>query len=332
MSEPTAPPLEHETSQPRARNWLNVLHWREDVGLLLVYALLIGLFSCLSPYFLSVLNFRNMLSTVAVIGIISSASTIVIVSGGIDLSVGSVAAIAGVLIAQLANRAPIEVAVIAALLAGGVIGLFNGAAITLARINPLITTLGTLSIVHGLAFIFAGGLTHSIGSEGFGFIGKEFIFRIPVSVILMGALFLLAGWVMGWTVFGRSVYAIGGNARASRLAGLSVRRVQMIVYVISGFSAALGGVVLASQFNAAAPQAAAGIELSVVAAVILGGTSLNGGKGTVVGTLLGVLIMGTLNNGLNVLSVSSYWQDVARGSVLLLAVGLDQLRLRFAKA
>jgi ribose transport system permease protein len=185
-----------------------------------------------------------------------------------------------------------------------------------------------LSIIRGFAFVFSGGLTQTILDEGFGFLGRGYVVGIPFQVIVMVVLFLLTAWIMRWTTFGRSIYAVGGNAQASRLAGIPVRRIQMIVYILSGLSAALGGVFLASQLGAGAPAAATGIELSVIAAVILGGSSLNGGKGTIWGTLLGVLILGTLNNGLTLLNISSYYQDVARGVVLLLAVGLDQLRLR----
>jgi ribose transport system permease protein len=174
-------------------------------------------------------------------------------------------------------------------------------------------------------------LTQTVNDPTFQFLGRGFLLRIPFPAIVMVLLFALTAWVMGWTVFGRNIYAIGGNAQASRLAGIPVTSLRMTVYILSGLSAALGGIFLASQLGAAAPQAAAGLELSVIAAVILGGTSLSGGKGTIWGTLLGVLIMGTLNNGLTLLNVSSYYQDVARGTVLLLAVGLDQLRQRWGE-
>jgi ribose transport system permease protein len=312
------------------RGALDRLNWQESLGLLAIYALLIIGLSLTSPYFLSVNNFLNILVAVSTIGIIAVAMTMVIVAGGIDLSVGSIVAVAGVCVAQLSHGMPIWAAVIVALVIGLMVGLFNGVAITKVGINPLIATLGTLSIARGLAFVFSGGLTQSIDDESFGFLGKGFVLGVPFQVWVMAALFLLAAWVMKSTVFGRSIYAVGGNPQASRLAGLPVTRVQLAVYVLSGLSAALGGVFLASQLGAGAPAAAAGIELSVIAAVILGGTSLSGGKGTITGTLLGVLILGTLNNGLTLLNVSSYYQEVARGVVLLLAVGLDQLRLRLA--
>jgi ribose transport system permease protein len=305
--------------------------WQEALGLLGIYVILIVVLSILSPYFLSVNNFLNILVAISVIGIMSVATTMVIVSGGIDLSIGSVVAIAGVIVSSLSLTIPMPLAILAALGIGIVVGGINGLAVTRFNINPLIATLGMLSIVRGFAFVLSGGLTRDIFDEGFGFLGRGYLLGIPFQVIVMAILFLLAAWVMRQTTFGRSIYAIGGNAQAARLAGLPVRRLQMTVYILSGLSAAIGGVFLASQLSAGAPAAATGIELSVIAAVILGGSSLNGGKGTIWGTLLGVLILGTLNNGLTLLNVSSYYQDVARGGVLLLAVGLDQLRLRLIR-
>ena len=306
------------------------LNWQESAGLLGVYLLLIVVLSLKSPYFLSLNNGFNILVAVSTIGLVAVAMTLVIVSGGIDLSVGSIVALTGVCVAQLSHQMPIGAAVAIALVVGVAVGAFNGLAVTKIGINPLIATLGTLSIARGLAFVFSGGLTQSIDNEGFGFLGRGFVAGVPFQVIVMAVLFGVAAWVMRFTTFGRGIYAVGGNATAARLAGLPVQRLQMIVYILSGACAALGGVFLASQLGAGAPASSSGLELSVIAAVILGGTSLSGGKGTIAGTLLGVLILGTLNNGLTLLNVSSYYQDVARGVVLLLAVGLDQLRLRVA--
>ncbi|HEX8237510.1 MAG TPA: ABC transporter permease [Abditibacteriaceae bacterium] len=325
-----AEPLPGAKPSSPLRGAFDRMNWQESLGLLTIYALLVVVLSLRSPYFASVNNFLNILVAVSTIGIIAVAMTMVIVSGGLDLSVGSVVALAGVAVAQLSHHMAIWPAVLIGLLIGLVVGFINGVMITRAGINPLIATLGTLSVARGLSFVFSGGLTQSIDDESFAFLGRGFVLGVPFQVWVMAALFLLAHWVMNSTVFGRSIYAVGGNSQASRLAGLPVTRLQLMVYVLSGLSAALGGVFLASQLGAGAPAAAAGIELSVIAAVILGGTSLSGGKGTIAGTLLGVLILGTLNNGLTLLNVSSYYQEVARGIVLLLAVGLDQLRLRLA--
>lgn len=312
-------------------------NWQESAALLAVYFVLVVVLSRLAPYFLTFENLINILLAVATIGIISVATTMVIVSGGIDLSVGSTVALSGVVVALVAQRTSMPAACLAGLLVGMLIGAINGGAVTALRINPLIATLATLSIVRGLAFVFSNSRTMSIQNEGFALLGNGLWkpvpgsgFGIPYQVLFMLALFLLGAWVMRSTVFGRNIYAIGGNAVASHMAGVPVRRTQMAVYILSGLSAAVGGILLTSQLQTAVPQSGNGLELSVIAAVILGGVSLSGGKGTVWGSFLGVLIMGTLNNGLNQLDIRSEFQDVARGAVLLLAVGLDQLRLRLS--
>lgn len=303
----------------------------DAAGLIGIYLALLLFLAFRAPYFLTVDNFKNILVAVSTIGIISVAMTMVIVSAGIDLSVGSVVALSGVAIAQLGHGRSVWFGVVAAIGVGVIVGSINGFSVTRLRINPLIATLGTLSIAHGLSLVFSGGLTQSITDERFGFLGRGYVLGMPFHVLVMAILFVIAAWVMRHTVFGRSIYAIGGNEQAGRLAGLPVRRIKMTVYILSGLCAALGGVFQASQLGAAAPAAANGIELSVIAAVILGGTSLSGGKGTIWGSLLGVLIMGTLNNGLSLMQLSSDWQDVARGAVLLIAVGLDQLRLTLSQ-
>jgi ribose transport system permease protein len=327
MTEPVTQAVDRQTGR---RGVLARINAQTSLGLLGVYIALVITLSLKSPFFFSLNNFLNIGVAVSIIGIIAVAMTMVIISGGIDLSVGAVVALTGTVVAQLSHQMPMPAAVLIAVLVGIMVGGFNGVAVTYLGINPLIATLGTLSIARGLAFVYSGGLTQTISSDAFGFLGRGFLFQIPFPVIVMLLLFALTAAVMQKTVFGRSLYAIGGNAQASRLAGLPVSRLQMWVYLISSLSAALGGLVSASQLSSGAPAASAGIELSVIAAVILGGTSLSGGKGTIGGTLLGVLILGTLNNGLTLLSVSSYYQEVARGAVLLLAVGLDQLRLRLA--
>jgi ribose transport system permease protein len=185
-----------------------------------------------------------------------------------------------------------------------------------------------MSIARGLAFVFSGGISQSMPGPVFKFLGRTPMLGVPLPAWVMLGLFIAAAWVMGSTVFGRWVYAVGGNAQASRLAGLPVHGVRAGVYVLSGLAAALAGVFLAAQNGFGSPgEGTKGYEMAVIAAVVLGGTSLTGGKGTVGGTLLGVLIMGVMNNGLDLLEVRSYWQDVARGVVLLLAVSLDSLRL-----
>lgn len=295
-------------------------------------ALLLGMvvyFSWASPFFLSVNNFLNIGSNISYIGIMAIAMTMVIVSGGFDLSVGAVVALTAVTVAKIHDLdVDIWIAVAAGFAIGPLVGLANGLLVTKVGINPLITTLGTMSIVRGMAFVLTGGLTGTIVDSGFAYIGRGEFYEIPVPLIILLIWFLIALVVMTSTRFGRDLYAIGGNPEASRLAGIPVDRRKIAVYVISGGAASVAGIVLASQLGAGAPQSAAGVELTVITAVILGGTSLSGGKGTVWGTMLGVFIMGVLNNGLALLRVSSFYQEVFRGAVLLLAVAVDQLGQR----
>jgi ribose transport system permease protein len=252
-----------------------------------------------------------------------------IIAGGLDLSVAAIAGLTGVTIAIVhSSGVPIWLAVLVAVGIGAFVGMVNGLFATRLRLNPLIVTLGMMSIVSGAALILTGGLTRALMVPGFNWIGQGRVFDIPVPIILMAIVYIGLAVVLSRTRFGRFVYAAGGNAEASRLIGLPVERVQMILYVISGISGAVAGTMLAAQLGAAAPNAASTHLLTVIAAIILGGTSLYGGRGSVWGTLLAVLILGTLVNGLTLLDVSSFWQDVTRGVVLMLAVSLDQIRTR----
>lgn len=297
--------------------------------LIVVYLAMIVLFSTLSPYFLSARNLLNTGNNVAYIGIMAATQTLLIIGGGLDLSVAAIAGFSGVLLAIMVNNGMnIWVATIAVLVMGSLIGLANGLIVTKLKINPLIATLGMLYMVEGLALVLTGGLSQVVNASGFAFLGSGRILGIPVPLLIMVLIFLILGYVLGLTRFGRLVYAVGGNATASRLAGVAVDRIQIQLYVLSAVSGAIAGVLLASMLGASAPKTASGALLTVIAAVIFGGTSLAGGRGTVWGTLLAVLILGTLNNGLVLLNVSSFWQTFIQGVVLLVAVWFDQLRSR----
>lgn len=302
-------------------------------SLFVVYAVMLVVFTLLTPYFLTARNFINIGQTLAVVGIVAIGETLVLISGGVDLSVGSVAALAGVVTSLFWDNEllPLWGCVLAGLLSGTLVGLVNGLIVTRLRINPLITTLGMFSIIRGLAFVLTGGQMNQLNNAQFQFLGRGDIGGVPFSLVLMLALYALFIFITRQTTFGRDLYAIGGNPVASRLAGIPVRRYSLIVYTLCGFLAAVGGTILASQLAAGTPQAATGLEFTVIAAVILGGTSLAGGKGTLIGSLIGVFILRTLDNGLILTNVSSYYQEVARGVVLLLAVGFDQLRLRLGR-
>jgi ribose transport system permease protein len=305
---------------------------QEGAGLLGMLIIIVLVMSFLSPYFLGVQNFLNLLLGVATIGMIAIFSTMLMIGGGLDLSVGSTVALTGVIMSHTQGMLGVWGSVVAGLAVGLVVGLINGVVVTRIGINPLITTLGTFSAVRGLAFVISGGLSEPMLDPTFGKLGRGFLAGIPVPVVVMFIIFVGAVVVLRYSTYGQAMYAIGGNEEASYLAGLPVKRYKLMAYVLSGLSAAVAGIFLTSQLGAGAPQAAFGMELSVISAVILGGTSLAGGKGNLIGTLIGVLILGTLNNGMVLLSISSYSQQVTQGAVMLLAVGLDQLRLRGSRA
>jgi ribose transport system permease protein len=301
------------------------------LSLLVIFIALCVIFSLLSPYFLTVNNFVNITKTLPVVGIVAIGETLVLLSGGVDLSVGSVAALSGVVTGLFWEQAgvPIWIAALMGLAIAGLIGLINGLLVTRLNINPLISTLATFSAVRGLAFVLTNAQMNQLTHPQFQLIGRGDILGIPVPFIIMLSLYTIFIFIIRRTPFGRDMYAVGGNPMASRLAGIPTRKYLLIVFILSGILAGIGGLVQASQLAAGAPQAATGMEFTVIAAVVLGGTSLAGGKGTLVGSLIGVFILRTLDNGLILTNVSSYYQEVARGTVLILAVGFDQLRTRW---
>jgi ribose transport system permease protein len=299
--------------------------------LLLFYAILLAFFTFLSPFFMTVRNMTSIGSNIALVGLMAAAGTPLIIAGGLDLSVAAVAGLTGVIIALLnAAGIPIWIAVLCAVVIAALIGMLNGILATYLRLNPLIVTLATMSIVTGASLILTGGLSKPLIVDGFNWIGQGRVVGVPVPALIMLVAYLLLWVVLQKTHFGRYSFAVGGNPDASRLLGLPVDRTLIILYIASAVSGAIAGTVLAAMLGAAAPNAAGPHLLTVIAAIILGGTSLQGGRGSVWGTLLAVLILGTLNNGLTLMNVSSFWQEVTRGVVLILAVGFDGLRQRMA--
>ena len=283
----------------------------------------------MSPWFFSFNNAMNIGINMSYIGLMAAAGTPLIIAGGLDLSVAAVAGLTGVLITYFYGWIDnIWIAVVCALFLGGVIGAFNGFLATVLKFNPLIATLGTMSIITGFSLVLTGGLTKSMMLKEFNYIGVGRIFNVPIPLIIMFLVMFLLWVLMSKTKFGRFIYASGNNPEASLLLGVPVVKVQFYMYVLSGLSGALAGVLLTAMLGAAAPNAAGSHLLTIIAAIILGGTSLYGGIGSVWGTLFAVLILGTINNGLTLMNVSSSWQEVAKGTVLILAVGLDQWRMR----
>jgi ribose transport system permease protein len=277
-----------------------------------------------TPHFLTVSNLLNVLEQTALNAVVAVGMTFVIISGGIDLSVGSVLALAGICLAlALEAGVPAPVAIAIALAVGTACGLVNGLLITLGRLPPFIATLGMMSVARGVALMLAEGRPISGFSEGFRAIATERILAIPAPVLITIVIYAVAHFVLTRTVFGRTTYAIGGNEEAARLSGVQVRFHKTAVYGVAGLTSAGAAVVLTARLNSAQPTAGTMYELDAIAATVIGGSSLLGGEGTVSGTLTGALIMGVLRNGLNLLNVSSFLQQVVIGVVIIGAVLVD---------
>ena len=303
--------------------------WSGVAVLSVFYIVIVIALSLMSPWFFSFNNAMNIGINMSYIGLMAAAGTPLIIAGGLDLSVAAVAGLTGVLITIFFGWIDnIWLAVAMSLFVGAFIGAFNGFLATVLKFNPLIATLGTMSIITGFSLVLTGGLTKSMMLPEFNYIGVGRIFNVPIPLIIMILVMFLLWLLMSKTKFGRFLYASGNNPDASLLLGVPVVKVQFYLYVLSGLSGAIAGVLLTAMLGAAAPNAAGSHLLTIIAAIILGGTSLYGGIGSVWGTLFAVLILGTINNGLTLMNVSSSWQEVAKGTVLILAVGLDQWRMR----
>lgn len=299
-------------------------------------ATLVGLFvlgtvmTFLTPVFLTPSNLMNVMRQVSTNGMLAMAMTFVILTGGIDLSVGSVAAFTGTLSAGLiaVSDLPVGSAVLIALLCGLAIGSLNGLIIANTGIAPFIVTLAMMNIARGLAYIYTDGLPVRVVVESYNRIGLGYLGPVPFQVIYLILLFLLLDLILKRTTFGRQVYAVGDSREAAYFAGIKVNRVRFSVYALSGLITAFTGVVLSARLYSGQPTAAQGFELDAIAACVLGGASMSGGSGRLTGTLLGAMIIGVLNNGLNLLNINSFWQLVVKGLVILIAVYLDDLKKR----
>ncbi len=277
-----------------------------------------------TPHFLTVSNLLNVLEQTSINAIVAVGMTYVIISGGIDLSVGSVLAVAGIGLAlALEAGVPAPAAIVLALATGTACGLTNGLLITLGRLPPFISTLGMMSVARGAALMLAEGRPISGFSEGFRALATARVVLVPAPVLVTAVVYLVAHFVLVRTVFGRATYAIGGNEEAARLSGVHVRFHKTAVYGVAGFMSAVAAILLTARLNSAQPTAGTMYELDAIAATVIGGTSLLGGEGTLVGALIGALIMGVLRNGLNLLNVSSFFQQVVIGAVIIGAVLID---------
>lgn len=302
-----------------------------DSILVLFAIVLIGYFTIASPYFLSIQNFMNILSSVSVVGIIATGMTLVIITRGIDLSVGSIIALTGcvsaLMIVQYAVPWPIAIA--ATILIGVLVGGFNGILITKFNVVPFIATLGSMNIIRGIAFIITNGQAIYVPDPVITFLGTGKIFGIlPVPAVIMMTFFVVFWALTKFTVFGRNVFAVGGNEEASRLAGIRVKKLKLILYILTGVLSAVAGLIMTGLTSTAMPSAGDGYNLDTITAVYLGGNSANGGEGSVWRTFMGILIIGILNNGMALLSVPSYWQTFVKGCLLIVAVIFDMIRRR----
>jgi erythritol transport system permease protein len=312
---------------------------------ILVLVLLLILFSAMAPSFLTANNLSILAKHVAISALLAIGMTFVVLTGGIDLSVGSIAGLGGMIAGYILTQGvsigasshypPAVVAVVLSLCVCLLVGALNGWLVAKAGVAPFIATLGTLYIARGAALLLSNGKTFANlagsgtrGNTGFPTLGQSFLLGIPIAVWLMLVLFAIAWVIAAKTRFGRHVYAIGGNERAARLAGIRVPRVKILTYLFSAFCAGIVGLIVAAQLEASHPATGETFELNAIAAVVLGGTSLMGGRGSISGSLIGAFVIGVLADGLVMLGVSEFWQIVIKGVVIVLAVAVDQLQSR----
>ncbi len=329
--------------KPNGLNMANLLLEGRAFFALIV---IIAVFSALSPHYLTLANFLIMASHVAIYGLLAIGMLLVVLNGGIDLSVGSILGLSGCIAGFLMQGAtlqafgvilypPVWVVVVLTCALGAFTGLVNGVLIAYFKVPAFVATLGVLYVARGVALLMTNGLTFNalqgkpeLGNTGFNWLGFNRIADVPIGVIVLATLAILTGLMLSRTAFGRWLYASGGNPRAAELSGVPVKRVQITVYALSGICASIAGLVLSSQLTSAGPTAGQSYELTAIAAVVIGGAALTGGRGTIRGTMLGAFVIGFLSDGLVIIGVSSYWQTVFTGAVIVLAVLLNSVQYR----
>lgn len=318
--------------QPASRLRLKAM--LSKLGLLLVILVFVIVMSFLSPAFLTIANFKNLFIQSTILAVLALGQTYVIMTRGIDLSVGGVMALSSALCIGLTvyNGIPVAISLLIALSIGAGVGLLNGFSVTKIGITPLIVTLATLSIARGATFVYTNGANITPVPDVVAAFGRGEIFGVPYSVILLAVLALACNAVLARSIFGRSVYATGGNEVASRLAGIATDRIIIATYVISGLMAAVAGLILTARLESAGPRAGVGIELTVIAACVIGGASLFGGQGSIIGTLLGVALISLVSNAINLLGVPPAWDDLVKGLVIFVAAVVDVYRRKYARS
>ena len=308
-----------------------VMKYMSELTTLIALIGLMMVITFINPNFLTANNLLNLLLQVTANGFIAFGMTFVILTGGIDLSVGSILALSSALTAGLiAAGIPVPFAILLAVCMGGIFGMLNGLLVAYGKLAPFIVTLASMTIFRGATLVFTNGnpLTQGLSDSFlFQFLGQGYVVGIPFPVILMFLVFIILYVVLHKTAFGKSVYALGGNEKAAYISGVKLSKVKIIIYTISGIMASVSGLIITSRLSSAQPTAGTSYEMDAIAAVVLGGTSLSGGKGRILGTLIGALIIGVLNNGLNIIGVSAFWQQVVKGVVILIAVLLDRFKM-----
>lgn len=302
---------------------------KRNIGILIGLVVLFLFLSVATDSFLSTKNMLQVLRQICINGLLAFGMTFVLIIGGIDLTVGSVVAISGVSVVIMLNSGvPLPVALVVALLLGAIVGLLNGGIIALTGMPPFIVTLSLQGTIRGIAYVITDGRSVSCDNAVFNAIGNGYLFGIPIPIYIVAFVMIVISILLYYTRFGRRMYAVGGNITAAGFSGIHVKKIMVQVYVLSGVLSALAGIILASRMYSGQPASGQAYESDAIAAAVLGGTSFNGGIGTVGGTLIGALVIGFLTNGLNLLHISSYVQMIIKGLVIIGAVGIDILKNR----
>ncbi|MGV8847195.1 ABC transporter permease subunit [Tessaracoccus sp.] len=317
----------------KTRNFLAQMgFWWDKVGIFAVLVLLCVFMAIMAPYFLSIDNGLNVARSVSINAILAAGMTMIIITGGIDLSVGSILAVSGVTgVLMFVSGVPSPLALLGGIAAGAFAGFINGAFVAWLALPAFIVTLGSMTYLRGIAYSLLEGQPLISSDLGYRAIGNGAVAGIPTPVVVMVVVYFVFWFILERTKFGRHVYAVGGNMEAARLAGINVKRVLLAVYTIGGAAAGLAGIIFSARVLSAQPTAGQSYELDAIAAVVLGGTSLMGGRGRVIGTLVGALIIGVLTNGLVLMNVPFFYQLIVKGVVIVIAVAIDSLR-RFGKS
>lgn len=326
---PAAQPTATNAPAENSTSLMATVGRSNQIGVALALIVLVALMAFIAPYFWTTGNLLEVMRQVSAIAILAAGGTFVILTAGIDLSVGSALGLCAMVAIVVAdNGLSPWTAILLCLVAGVAIGLVNGVVTAFLALPAFIVTLAALTYLRGFVYVGTGGTTVTPDEVAFSWIGQSSLLGVPVAAWIMIVVYAGGWFLLNRTIFGRQIYAIGGNAEAARLSGISVRRVTAMVYVISGLTAGIAGLIIAARLQSAVPDLGSGYELNAIAAIVLGGTSLMGGRGSLLGTLIGALFIGVLSNGMTLMNVESFYQQIIMGFVILLAVLVDRLRRR----